>query len=243
MYLKMQNFLQYVSHYIRKSYIYIFFIKCLNSWRYTAKHPLRFIYKSKMLVNEGDASIWVDENYYKSDFYLKIDKRAKIFIEYVTRITSKNDSILDICCNQGRFLYHLKSHGYSHLYGFDIMGPAIERLKNNSNYDEKIIHAECCMAQDYLRRQKSNSFDWAITYTATIELIHPEFDIFYNLSRILRKGMILAINENGHTYPRFYRYLIKKNGFDLIYSKKISNDVTLLCCVKNKSKHTYNNLI
>ena len=79
---------------------------------------------------------------------------------------------------------------------------------------------------------KSSSFDYAITFSATIELIHPGFDIFKELYRVVDKGFIFIINENAHSYPRFYRYQINSRGFKIINCKKFSEDLTLLDCMK-----------
>jgi len=39
--------------------------------------------------------------------------------------------------------------------------------------------------------------------------------------------MILVINENGHAYPRFYRFLHKIYGFKIIETKTL-DDKTLI---------------
>jgi len=144
---------------------------------------------------------------------------------------NKNDSILDVCCNQGRFLFDLQSKRYKNLYGFDIMGTAIDTIKKREDYNPKIMHIEHCLAQDYFQNKQKNQFDWAITYSATIELIHPEFNIFKELSRTVRKGMILVINERGHAYPRFYRLLHRIHGFKILETKSL-DDKTLIYSIK-----------
>ena len=131
-------------------------------------------------------------------------------------ISNKNEKILDICCNRGRFLIELKKRGYKNLFGFDVMGPAIEKLKMHNAFDPDIFHIEHCLAQDYFKSKKEENFDWAMTYSATIELLHPQFDIFKELGRTVKKGMVLVLNEKGLPYPRFYRHLHKKNGFEII---------------------------
>ena len=160
-----------------------------------------------------DAEIWRQGIYYKPAFYKDLDENGQLFLQTVKQNCAPQEKILDICCNQGRFLMELCKGGYSNLHGFDIMSGAIELCKNHQNFDPKKISVETSLAQNYFPRQKDASFDWAMTYSATIELIHPEFDIFKELGRVVRKGLVLFINENGHYYPRFYKYLIKKTGF------------------------------
>ena len=41
----------------------------------------------------------------------------------------------------------------------------------------------------YIKKQDENFFDYAITFSATIELMNPGFKIFEELNRILKKGL------------------------------------------------------
>jgi len=218
-----------------KSKLIIFIRKIINTFRFMAN--ISGFIKGRKKLRDNDARVWLDENHYQSDFYKELDEESQRFIDYVRVNTSVGDSILDICCNQGRFLYALKSEGYNSLYGFDVMAAAIAKLKQNNQFDENVLHIKKCLAQEYFVDVPDNHFDWAITYTATIELIHPEFDIFFELGRTVKKGMFLVLSESGHTYPRFYKLLHKMNGFDivsvtdygngcvLIHSSKCSNDM------------------
>jgi len=184
-------------------------------------------------IRDQNALIWKNECHYKTSFYEKLDDETMRFIDYVHQHTYEKDSVLDMCCNQGRFLYELKRRGYSELYGFDIMEPAIEAFKENVEYDPNIMNIEHCLAQDYFNNKQDKQFDWAITYSATLELIHPEFNIFRELNRTVRKGMFLVINEKGHSYPRFWRFLHKKNGFKILHISKIQGDLSLIYSIKS----------
>jgi SAM-dependent methyltransferase len=181
-----------------------------------------------------DAEIWEEEGHYQSDFYLTLGDVEQRFIDYVVENTEKTDRILDVCCNQGRFLFELKKKGYFSLFGFDIMGPAINKLIRNPEYLPETIEVEHRLAQDYFNNKRNDSYDWAITYTATIELINPEFDIFYELGRTVKKGMFLVLSENGHSYPRFYRLLHKLNGFEICSVTSITDGAVLIHSVKKQ---------
>jgi 2-polyprenyl-3-methyl-5-hydroxy-6-metoxy-1,4-benzoquinol methylase len=203
----------------------VFIRKIVNSSRLLSI----FIYKSwgiKKLRNQ-DASLWVDGTYHKTDVYKEIDDNARVLLDYVQNYVEKDESILDICCNQGRFLFDLQSHGYLNLNGFDVMSTAIDVIRQREEYNPEVMNIEHCLAQDFFIEKRNNEFDWAITFSATIELINPEFNIFKELSRTVKKGMILVINENGHAYPRFYRFLHKIYGFKIIETKTL-DDKTLI---------------
>ena len=127
----------------------------------------------------------------------------------------------------------LHNLGYQYLYGVDIMDDAINILKLSKEYLEGGIHAESELAQLYIKKQDEKFFDYALTYSATIELINPGFKIFKELNRILNKGFIFVLNENEHTYPRFYKYQIKSSGFKIKNIEKLSKSLNLYHCVRN----------
>lgn len=218
---------------VKKFFIYIYF-KLINNYFFVIliRKPFNTwilsTLKDKKTVSK-DASIWLDESHHKTEWFSTISKPQEInFIKYILKNTDKDDFILDICCNQGRFLKYLFKNGYHNLYGVDIMKPAIDILKKSPEYMKGGINAECKMAQDYLFSCKNKSMDYAITYTASIELIHPNFKLFEELNRITRKGFIFVINENKQGYPRFYRYLIEKAGFKKVKINKVSPGINLL---------------
>ena len=94
--------------------------------------------------------------------------------------------------------------GYQYLYEVDIMDDAIKILKKSKEYLDEGINAESQMDKLYIK-QDDNFFDYAITYSATIELINPGFKIFEELKKDTKKGVIFVLNENGHSYLRFYK--------------------------------------
>ena len=184
-------------------------------------------------IIKRNAKIWGNENFYKTIYYSETDSGfQKQYINCIKENTSKSDHILDICCNQGRHIKKLHQLGYRNLCGVDIMENAIKILKSSNEYREGGIRAYCDYAQTFLRNSKDLSFDYALSYTASIELMHPNFQIFKELKRIVRKGFIFVLNESAHTYPRFYRYQIKSNGFTFKYLQNMPANLTLIHCIK-----------
>ena len=207
---------------VYNSYLFIILIKKpINTWLLSKFVDKKAYYK--------DVMFWHDETNHKTEWFADISRPfEKKFLNYIIQNTNEKDSILDICCNQGRFLKELHNKNYRNLFGFDIMKPAIDLLINSREYQKGGIEVDCCLAQDYLSKSEANYFDYAITYTATIELMHPSFNIFEELYRVTKKGFIFALTENKHTYPRFYRYLIKRSGFKEIKIFKLNKSITLL---------------
>jgi SAM-dependent methyltransferase len=134
----------------------------------------------------------------------------------IKRYSTKEMSILDLGCNCGAYLSMLRKEGYSNLTGVDISKNAIEY--GRSNYDLNGVDMVIGSFEDILPlwAEKNQQFDLVYTVGATIELVHPSFDIIHYLCRITRKTVILLINEWEHAYPRFWEYEFNRNGFLLV---------------------------
>ena len=210
----------------KNKFVLVFFIKPLNTF-FLSNSPYK-------IANIKDSRIWCDQKIYKIDLYKEISnhKYSYELLNYILKETDKSDKILDICCNQGRFLKALHKTGYRSLLGVDIMKDAILSLQNSDEYQIGGISVEINLAQEYLKKLDKESIDYSITFTATIEHFHPGFNLFKELYRISRKGFIFIINENGHKYPRFYRYLISENNFKIKKLITFQQDITLIHAIK-----------
>jgi SAM-dependent methyltransferase len=165
-----------------------------------------------------------NHNYKK---YVKIDYYSKILLNAVIKFSNKEDEILDLGCNIGRHLNFLKKKKYKKLNGVDIGKFAIK--KSTLIFPNlKKINLKCNSIENYLINAKNKKFDIVYTMGATIELVKPTFPLAQELSRVIRKYLILLIDENGHSYPRFWRLEFKINGFCLKYSKILKNTTSLL---------------
>ena len=204
----------------------IILIKPFNTWILP-----RFYNFSNVLK---DAEIWKNQDYYSAEKYEDVlgHSSESLYLEYLEKKIDPKDSIFDICCNQGRHLRALHRKGFKNLTGVDIMLDAINIFKESKEYSEGGIFAEYSLAQSFIQNAESSSFDYAITFSATIELIHPDLIFLRNFYRIVKKGFIFIINENGHSYPRFYRYQIISKSFKIRNCKRFSKDLTLLDCIK-----------
>lgn len=169
----------------------------------------------------------VDHGYNK---FIQMDELSKKILENIIKCSNEDDKILDICCNVGRVLNALSVRGYKNLYGFDINATAIKESKkvfphlNNANL--KVDYAE-----NYLNGVKDNEFDITFSLGASLELIPSQFSLIYHISRITKKYHICLINENGHAYPRFWKFEFKKY-FSLVEYSSFEEDRTLFILKK-----------
>ena len=134
-----------------------------------------------------------------------------------------NSPILDLGCNQGRYLKYLHDKGFRNLYGVDIMRTAIDHMKKNNSYMYQNSNISIDFFQRYLPKIKNDFFFNTFTIGASIELIHPSYDLIKEMVRVTKKNIILLISEDGHWYPRFYIYEFKKNNTKLKYYKQFKN--------------------
>jgi SAM-dependent methyltransferase len=168
--------------------------------------------------------IWADGVEHKTEWYSDVSGVGpQALVDALLEHTTPEDSIMDMCCNQGRFLRCLWNRGYRHLSGFDIMTPAVELFRSQYAAAMPEIQIEIADAGEYLRDCGGESVDFLTTYSATLELIHPLNNVVQNMGRIARKGAILMLDERGHSYPRFWRQEFKRAGFEIISAKPVGS--------------------
>lgn len=153
-----------------------------------------------------------------SKFNKVISNIDKLTLDKVYELTPDNDlPVLDLGCNQGRCIRYLYKKGLRNLHGVDIMNSALKYFEEKYEEIYKDCKLECNFFQVYLNKINDNFFYNSFTIGATIELVHPSYDIIKELVRVTKKNIILLIQENEHWYPRFYLYEFKRNNTKLIY--------------------------
>ena len=166
--------------------------------------------------------------------FLKFRKKDKILLKIINNFSKRipNVKILDFCCNNGRFLRGLNIKHALKIDGVDIMKSAVILSKKINNRNINIYHD---FGQRFLLKSRDNKWDIVFSVGATIELIHPSFDVIKELCRITSNYLILLISENDHAYPRFYCYEIENQNFSIIEYKKKFNDTQALIVAKKRN--------
>lgn len=193
---------------------------------------LRRIFLQKILKRKHP---WADteqghdfKNYASTDDYY-----SQVLLNTIEKVARREDSILDVCCNQGRYLRALHARGYRDLHGFDIMAPAVDYFLENYKQQMPEIDIVCCDAKSFFKKNLRQEYDFAITYSATLELLEPSAKVIQRLSERVRKGAVFILNENGHSYPRFWSAAFSKQGLSVILKQKLSSHFTLFVLAKN----------
>jgi len=148
--------------------------------------------------------------------YTQERPQTPYLIKEVESRAQKNHSILDLGCNCGYYLFSLKKAGYTNLSGVDISRHAIEFGKKEFGLHDATMSVGAF--EDVLPSlvSQQRKYDLIFSMGATIELVHPVFDIIKHLAILSQKYVILFIQEWGHTTPRLYEYEFQKHGFLMV---------------------------
>ena len=140
------------------------------------------------------------------ELYRQVDATGMEFLAAIQRHTTQTDSVLDVGCGpHGRHLRALWRRGYRRLAGVDVAAPSSKYFKTYRQSFETMLPA--C---------EDKSFDTAVSYSATLELVSPKFPIVSHLCRIARNVIVLMLHERGHAYPRLWRTEFRWYGWQVV---------------------------
>jgi len=182
-------------------------------------------------VFDADAEKWELSQSFDWTMYATLDPLAMVLLDEVERVASKDDVILDFCCNVGRHLNEMARRGFTNLRGVDVMRSAILEAKAHFPALQNVDMVQSNVV-DFFRGLEDDSVDWIYAHSATVELIHPAFDFAAEFARCARKGVIMLLDENGHKYPRFYRWKFRRAGLAVEKRTRVSDRLALLTLSK-----------
>ena len=175
----------------------------LDFWPTFGNNDLSAIYWSHLELNDEQ--------------YVKLQPSSYVIMDEVeSRSEDRSVPILDLGCNRGRHLQILNERGFTNLHGIDISGKALRQMSHifpDLNGKVQLSHMTF---QQFLSEASDNSYDIVFSHGVTIEFIHPSFPVVRHLARIAKDYVILAINENGYSYPRFWTYEFARAGYVLV---------------------------
>ena len=215
------------------------FLKYDKNFSKSTKNKFLFLFLSKIWFMPYDiqSRYWhsADERSRHSfKNYRDLNYEAKLLLKKVNEYSiNKKIKILDLGCNIGRHLNYLRKLKYNNLYGVDIGKLPIKKSKIFFSNLKK-VKLNCSSFENYLYKTKNSFFDIIYTHGATIEMTKPTFPLIFQISRVLKNGghFILLIDENGHSYPRFWRYEFKKHNLITLYDKNLVGNHTIFVLKK-----------
>ena len=171
------------------------------------------------------------------------DGQIKAIALIGTIIHSKDYSIVDLGCNSGRHLALFWQLGYRNLFGVDAMKEGISEF--SKIYPDVYAASEIYhdTFENFLLKSAPRSFDVIFSWSATIELVHPSFNIVREICKVARYQVILVLNEGSQGYTRFWIYEFNRNGFDLSFALRPLDknsivgypNTTSLCCFQRRN--------
>ncbi|MDP3396790.1 MAG: class I SAM-dependent methyltransferase [Methanoregula sp.] len=150
------------------------------------------------------------------DKYCGEHPATKIILPEISRLVPKDASILDLGCNCGNYLRRLKEQGFTRISGTDICGNAIEYGKKELGLSD--VEMIVGSFDEVLPRLVFEGRKFQLVYTvgATVELVHPSFDVIRYVCELSDEYIVFIISLWGHAYPRFWEYEFNRNGFCLV---------------------------
>ncbi len=150
------------------------------------------------------------------DKYNTYNPKIRILLDELEIRASANSRILDLGCNCGYYLHELRKAGYGSLSGVDISEKAIEYGKRTfglTGIELMVGSFEEILPQLVAENRR---FDLIYSMGATLELVHPSFDIIRFICQLSKHYVVLDIYEWGHSYPRLWEYEFHQQGFALV---------------------------
>lgn len=178
-----------------------------------------------------------EEGAYRDPYHWSVlEPEIKNFLDIFLNYIEPTDLVLDLGCNVGRVMSYLNENSIRNLHGVDIMKRALDltpqffpELINNKR--SKFFHMTFA---DFYKVTPKAYYDCTFSRGATIELIHLREKIITNICDTTKKYVFLIINENAHSYPKFYIYEFYRNSFDLIYLDRTFSDEKSIMIFKKK---------
>lgn len=186
-----------------------------------------------------DADTWIDGDFgkYRDPSHFK-DLRPgidELLLKNVLEVASdKQSPILDLGCNSGRHVEYLYNNGMRNLSGVDVMKNALLYFKERcpDAYENSQTYHD--FFQHFLRNTPDQKYEIVYTVGATIEIVHPSFDIIGEMCRVAQSYVIILVQEDYHSYPRFYVSEFERNNFELIDSQRPIGESTVSLLVFKK---------
>jgi SAM-dependent methyltransferase len=152
--------------------------------------------------------------------YVTVDADAQKLLDAVVRACPDREApILDVGCNCGRHLIYLAGKGYRNLTGVDAMRAALKFFAERAPdvYAKASINHD--LFQRFLMRQPDRKYELTYSHGATIELVHPSFDVVKHLCRVTRTHICLFLHEVD-AHSRDWIGQFARHGFELEYGER-----------------------
>lgn len=176
--------------------------------------------------------------------YIQYDSSTYMSLDEVIKVSSSNDSFIEIGCNAGRNLNYLYEKGFRNLAGIEINDTAVN-VTLKKYFPDLYAFGKFYVgnAAEEIRKIPDNSFDTVFSIYVLIH-INPEYkSLFKDMVRISKKYIIVTTSLNGSPFPYDFVKIFTDLGCKEIYSR-INYENGSICKLPenlyNKKRHFYN---
>jgi SAM-dependent methyltransferase len=163
--------------------------------------------------------------------YASVDpRRSKLLVSLVRRFSAPDSRVLEIGCNVGRNLEHLRRAGYtSSLSGVEISDAAVEVMGQRFPELAATATIHVGAVEDLLPSFPDDAFDVACTL-AVLEHIHTDSEwIFEHIVRIA--PVVVTIEDESERsarhFPRDYRRVFEDLGMKEVHAQRCDSTTGL----------------
>ena len=142
-------------------------------------------------------------------------ERSAYLVDLMDRHVSRDGAVLEIGCNVGRNLHHLREAGYKNLSGVEISQEAVDLMKET--FPDVAANAQIHVGpvEEQVKTFADGQFE-AVYTMAVLEHIHTDSDwVFDEMARIASRRIIVLEDEKSRTWRHFqrnYREVFEKAG-------------------------------
>jgi len=200
------------------------------------------------IVKGLQANYWqsrtLDTNH-SPDIYTEPDETTYALLDDLLKVTTPENSFLEIGCNSGRNLKYLYDKGYKKLGGIEINPVSINKVlkeKFPDLYRDGDFYVG--NAADEIEKVGDQSYDVVFSNAVLVHIEAKDKKLFDHMARVSRKYIAILTNENpSNSQPYKFQQIFEGLGYKMVHYQLFFGEDTGDCLLPielyNKEKHFY----
>ena len=152
--------------------------------------------------------------------YLEGQERSELIVDLVKRFAPAEPKILELGCNVGRNLDHLRRAGHTDLTAVEVNANAIEILRNTFPETAEVTDIHVGTIEVAAGTFAEGTFD-VVFSLAVLEHLHPASEwVFAKIAKLTKDTLIAVEDERGRSwrhFPRNYEKIFGDLGMDIVH--------------------------
>lgn len=201
------------------------------------------------LVRGLQADYWQGQKLgdcHSPDTYVDPDETTYELLNDLLKVTSVENSFLEIGCNSGRNLSFLYEKGYRKLGGIEINTIAINEVLKNKfpdlYRDSQLLVGN---AAHQIKNIGTEAYDVVFSNAVLVHIEPKDISLFRDMARVAKKYIAIFTVENPtSSQPYKFEKIFEKLGFKMVQYKLFFGKTPSSCCLPiehyDDKKHYYN---